>query len=344
MARQRSGRGGIGRTAALVLVAALLLLGACGFFEDEGGGVQPLPALPAVEPLPTIPAVQTFPVRPGGGSDGCPDGGVDRADGCRSTEPVPTASYDIVASYPHDPAAFTQGLDWHEGTLYESTGINGQSSLREVDLATGEVRRRIAILSEHFGEGMTIVGDRVVLLTWRSRVGFVYGLADFGLQREFAYEGEGWGLTHDGQALIMSDGTHRIRFLDPETFATTRCIGVFDGARPVDVPRQRFSPVKTTEDLLALRSDAYVLADDARVELAPERDGTPPVVDLDDEHYKLLRDFDARFPAGAPSLVACSRIAVEGDVRFGRGVVVRGSVRIEGPREVEDGAVLEGSQ
>ena len=121
-------------------------------------------------------------------------------------------------------------------------------------------------------------------------------------------------------------------------------IGVFDGARPVDVPRQRFSPVKTTEDLLALRSDAYVLADDARVELAPERDGTPPVVDLDAEHYKLLRDFDARFPAGAPSLVACSRIAVEGDVRFGRGVVVRGSVRIEGPREVEDGAVLEGSQ
>lgn len=233
MARQRSGRGGIGRTAALVLVAALLLLGACGFFEDEGGGVQPLPALPAVEPLPTIPAVQTFPVRPGGGSDGCPDGGVDRADGFRSTEPVPTASYDIVASYPHDPAAFTQGLDWHEGTLYESTGINGQSSLREVDLASGEVRRRIAIPSEHFGEGMTIVGDRVVLLTWRSHVGFVYGLADFGLQREFPYEGEGWGLTHDGQALIMSDGTHRIRFLDPETFATTRCIGVYDSARPL---------------------------------------------------------------------------------------------------------------
>ncbi len=224
MARQRSGRGGIGRTAALALVAALLLLGACGFFEDEGGDAQPLP---------TIPAVQTFPVRPGGGGDGCPAGGVDRADGFRSTEPVPTASYDVVASYPHDPAAFTQGLDWHEGTLYESTGINGQSSLREVDLATGEVRRRIAIPSEHFGEGMTIVGDRVVLLTWRSRVGFVYGLADFGLQREFAYEGEGWGLTHDGQALIMSDGTHRIRFLDPETFATTRCIGVFDGARPL---------------------------------------------------------------------------------------------------------------
>ena len=131
----------------------------------------------------------------------------------------------------------------------------------------------------------------------------------------------------------------------PEVFqletAMGAAIGVFDGARPVGVPRRRFSPVKTTEDLLALRSDAYVLAEDARVELAPERDGTPPVVDLDDDHYKLLRDFDARFPAGAPSLVACERLAVEGDVTFGRGVVVRGVVTVRGPRRIEDGAVLE---
>jgi UTP--glucose-1-phosphate uridylyltransferase len=119
-------------------------------------------------------------------------------------------------------------------------------------------------------------------------------------------------------------------------------IGVFEGAQPVRVPRRRFSPVKTTEDLLALRSDAYVLADDARVELAPERNGTPPVVDLDDDHYKLLRDFDARFPEGAPSLVACERLSVEGDVTFGAGVVVRGVVTVSGPRRVEDGAVLAG--
>ena len=123
-------------------------------------------------------------------------------------------------------------------------------------------------------------------------------------------------------------------------------IGVFDGARPVRVPRRRFSPVKTTEDLLALRSDAYVLGEDARVELAAERDGTPPVVDLDDEFFKLLRDFDARFPAGAPSLVACERLAVEGDVTFGGGVVVRGTVRVapdgDGPLRIEDGAVLQG--
>ena len=132
----------------------------------------------------------------------------------------------------------------------------------------------------------------------------------------------------------------------PEVFqletAMGAAIGVFDGAQPVGVPRRRFSPVKTTEDLLALRSDAYVLADDARVELAPERDGTPPVVDLDDEHFKLLRDFDAHFPEGAPSLVGCERLAVEGDVTFGREVVVRGTVQVSGPRRIEDGAVLEG--
>jgi len=123
-------------------------------------------------------------------------------------------------------------------------------------------------------------------------------------------------------------------------------IGVFDGARPLRVPRTRFSPVKTTEDLLALRSDAYVLTEDARVELAAQRDGRPPVVDLDDDHYKRLADFDARFPAGAPSLVGCERIAVHGDVVFGRGVVVRGSVTVEPegdePLRIEDGTVLEG--
>jgi UTP--glucose-1-phosphate uridylyltransferase len=132
----------------------------------------------------------------------------------------------------------------------------------------------------------------------------------------------------------------------PEVFqletAMGAAIGVFDGARPIAVSRRRFSPVKTTEDLLALRSDAYVLTDDARVELAPERNGTPPVVDLDDDHYKLLRDFDARFPGGAPSLVACERLAVEGDVTFGREVVVRGVVTVSGPRQIEDGTVLEG--
>src|SRR3954468_21277035 len=122
-------------------------------------------------------------------------------------------------------------------------------------------------------------------------------------------------------------------------------IDVFDGARAIRVPRRRFAPVKTTSDLLALRSDAYVLTDKAHVEPAEGRDG-PPVVDLDDEHYKLLRDFEARFPDGAPSLVACDRLTVEGDVLFGAGVVVRGAVTVQhdgdGRLRIEDGTILEG--
>jgi UTP--glucose-1-phosphate uridylyltransferase len=123
-------------------------------------------------------------------------------------------------------------------------------------------------------------------------------------------------------------------------------IDVFDGAAALRVPRTRLAPVKTTNDLLAVRSDAYVLHDDGRVALAPERDGKPPLVDLDDEYYKLLRDFNARFSGGPPSLVACERLTVVGDVAFGRGVVVRGSVRVENEDgdqlRIDDGAVLEG--
>jgi UTP--glucose-1-phosphate uridylyltransferase len=119
-------------------------------------------------------------------------------------------------------------------------------------------------------------------------------------------------------------------------------IGVFEGAQALRVPRTRFAPVKTTSDLLGLRSDAYVLTGEQRVELAPPRNGTPPFVELDPRFYKLVRDFDERFAAGAPSLVGCERLAVEGDVVFGRGVVVRGRVRVEGPARIEDGAVLEG--
>jgi len=116
-------------------------------------------------------------------------------------------------------------------------------------------------------------------------------------------------------------------------------IGVFDGARALHVPRRRFAPVKTTNDLLALRSDAYVLRDDHRVELAPSRED-PPVIDLDSAYYKLVGDFEPRFPAGPPSLVECERLTVEGDVTFGRGVVVRGTVTVQGPSRIEDGAEL----
>ena len=119
-------------------------------------------------------------------------------------------------------------------------------------------------------------------------------------------------------------------------------IAVFDGARALCVPRARYAPVKTTNDLLVLRSDVYALADDARVELAPKCGGRPPFVDLDPDHYRRIADFEARFPAGPPSLVACERLVVRGDVTFGAGVAVRDSVelRADAPLRIEDGAVL----
>src|SRR5689334_11375101 len=122
-------------------------------------------------------------------------------------------------------------------------------------------------------------------------------------------------------------------------------IDVFDGAQALRVPRRRFAPVKTTSDLLALRSDAYVITEESHIEPAEGRDG-PPVIDLDDDHYKLLRDFEARFPAGPPSLVRCERLSVKGDVEFGADVVVRGAVTVEhdgdGRLRIDDGTVLEG--
>jgi UTP--glucose-1-phosphate uridylyltransferase len=120
-------------------------------------------------------------------------------------------------------------------------------------------------------------------------------------------------------------------------------IGVFEGAAALRVPRSRFVPVKTTNDLLSLRSDAYVIGEGRAVHLAPERDGVPPFVDLDTDHYKLVGQFDERFHAGAPSLVACDALHVHGDVTFGADVTVRGEVTVEGPAKIPDGTVLEGA-
>ena len=119
-------------------------------------------------------------------------------------------------------------------------------------------------------------------------------------------------------------------------------IDVFDGATAVEIPRTRFAPVKTTSDLLVLRSDAYVLTGDARVELAPQRDGRAPFVDLDPATFKLVEDFERRFSQGPPSLIECEHLVVVGDVTFGAGVRVRGAVELRGPARVDDGAVLEG--
>jgi glutaminyl-peptide cyclotransferase len=144
-------------------------------------------------------------------------------------EPVAMYTYRVVATYPHDPNAFTQGLLIDNGIMYEGTGINGRSSLRKVDLQTGTVEKLYDLPSIFFGEGITIFGDKLIQLTWKSKVGLVYDKEQFKLLKMFTYAGEGWGITNDGSSLIMGDGTSVIRFLDPESFEEKRRITVTDG-------------------------------------------------------------------------------------------------------------------
>ncbi len=141
-----------------------------------------------------------------------------------------TYSYQVVHTYAHDPKAFTQGLIYVDGHLYESTGLNGQSSLRMVDLATGQVLQKHDVPSEYFGEGLTDWGSTLIQLTWISHKAFVYDRFSFSLLKTFSYEGEGWGLTHDDSHLIMSDGTAYLRFLDPKTFKVVRKLHVVDAS------------------------------------------------------------------------------------------------------------------
>jgi len=139
---------------------------------------------------------------------------------------------EVVATYPHDPGAFTQGLLWHHGRLYESTGMYGTSSLREVELATGRVLRRQDLDSQQFGEGLALAGDQLFQLTYQTELGWVWDLASFARRRQFSYRGEGWGLTFDGSALIQSDGSSRLTFRSPADFSLLRELSVVRGGKP----------------------------------------------------------------------------------------------------------------
>lgn len=143
------------------------------------------------------------------------------------------AGFRVLHTYPHDPNGYTQGLIFEEGHLYESTGLYGHSSLREVDLQTGRVIREYDLPSEYFGEGLTNWGDTLVQITWKAHTGFVYDRATFRLIHTFHYTGEGWGLTQDGRDLILSDGTSTLPFLSPETFQQVRSVAVTDHGKPV---------------------------------------------------------------------------------------------------------------
>ena len=142
--------------------------------------------------------------------------------------------YEVVRQYPHDPDAFTQGLLFREGALYESTGRNGHSTLRKVRLETGEVLQEHKLADDYFAEGLVDWGNQLIQLTWTSNIAFVYDLATFKELRTFRYAGEGWGITHDGTRLIMSDGTSNLRFLNPETFDELGRVNVQDPRGSVD--------------------------------------------------------------------------------------------------------------
>ena len=158
----------------------------------------------------------------------------------RALKEIPTYSYRVIRTYPHDRRAFTQGLVFADGILYESTGgsrwspaLLGQSTLRKVELETGRILDMKLVPAQYFAEGIAVIEERVIQLTWQARLGFVYDKSSFGILNQFNTSSEGWGLTHDGKRLIMSDGTSVLRFLDPATYAEIGRLDVKDNGNPV---------------------------------------------------------------------------------------------------------------
>jgi glutaminyl-peptide cyclotransferase len=203
--------------AALFIVAILVLSASIIFFVDNSktGSI--------LLPAPTATATSTL-----------------NPASTASPEVTPTASppatptlihytYTLVNTYPHDPNAFTEGLLYSDGSLYESTGINGNSSLRCVDLITGNILQEYALPDQYFGEGIAVVNNTILQLTWESQIGFIYDKTTFATLGNFSFSTEGWGLTFDGKHLIMSDGTNNLYFIDPTTFERTGQIQVHDG-------------------------------------------------------------------------------------------------------------------
>jgi glutamine cyclotransferase len=150
-----------------------------------------------------------------------------------SAKSIPVLTATVIRTYPHDPKAFTQGLEFADGHLYESTGRTGQSSLRECVLESGKVLRKVSLPENEFGEGLTIFHGKIYQLTWLSKKGFIYDLRTFKKIGEFPFSSEGWGLTHDDTSLILSDGSNQLKFIDPANFMLTRTLEVYAGSEAV---------------------------------------------------------------------------------------------------------------
>jgi glutamine cyclotransferase len=217
----------------MVLMVVSLLLGACS--DSDGSNASPIPTATTS----ASPSTGASPIAGGTASPASTPTAIDTATPAASpTEPIASGEpqlygYRIVNTYPHDPRAFTQGLDIEDGVLYEGTGLNGRSSLRRVEWETGAVLQQADLAEEFFGEGIVVSGDCIYQLTWQSQQAFVYDRETFEVLDTHTYPTEGWGLTSDGERLVMSDGTSTLFFRDPETFAEIRHIEVLDGDEPV---------------------------------------------------------------------------------------------------------------
>ena len=193
-----------------------------------------------------------------------------------STQPasanLPMYGFQIVQVYPHDPKAFTQGLQYVDGALFEGTGQIGESSIRKVELATGKVLQQRAVPAPHFGEGITVWKNDLIELTWQTHVAFVYDRVTFQPKKQFKYPGEGWGLTQDATSLIMSDGSDELRVLDPVTFAERRRIKVTAAG----------APLRDLNELEYVKGEIFanVWQTDYLVRIAPETGKVSAYIDL----------------------------------------------------------------
>ncbi len=195
----------------------------------------------------------------------------------------PLMTYQVLNVYPHDPFAFTQGLIYLDGFLYESTGLYGESSLRQVALETGEVLQQVTLSSDYFAEGLTVWEETLIQLTWREGMGFVYDALDFSVISQFGYPTEGWGLTQDGERLIMSDGSSTLYFLAPETFQVVDTVTVTYKGEEIQqlnelefIRGEVFANIWRTDELIRINPETGdvtgwidltgILPEDARIE------------------------------------------------------------------------------
>lgn len=209
------------------------------------------------------------------------------------TSPAYLYTYRVIDVFPHDREAFTQGLAYYGGFLYEGTGIFKRSTLRRVELETGEIRKIIQLDDRYWGEGVTVYGDSIVQLTWNSNIGFVYGRESSERIGTFGYPTQGWGLKHDGVRMIMSDGTDALRFLDPVTFEEVGSVAVRDSSGPVDM----------LNELEYVRGEVFanVWKTDCIVRIEPETGRVAGRIDLEG----LLQPGDLTEPVDVLNGIAC---------------------------------------